>query len=191
MTDSLCDLFVSATQLLKQDHMVIKKVLAALKASLDTGEPPVEMVRDVVTFSQTFVDRCHHGKEEACLFPCLQAKGIPKEGGPIGVMLTEHEMGRSLVKQIDESVKSYKEGKGRKEEIRQLCSEYVNLLEQHIFKEDNILFQMGDRVMQDEDQEETIECYEKTESEKIGEETHRKMLELAEKIYQKADKQNT
>ena len=43
---------------------------------------PVDAITKMVAFSKTFVDACHHGKEESCLFPCLEKKGIPREGGP-------------------------------------------------------------------------------------------------------------
>jgi hemerythrin-like domain-containing protein len=32
-------------------------------------------------FFDEFVDKCHHAKEEQSLFPLIEIKGIPKEGG--------------------------------------------------------------------------------------------------------------
>ena len=68
----------SATALLKADHRIIEKVLGALEGAARVmesgGEVPTKLLEDALEFSQTFVDRCHHGKEEACLFPCLEKK---------------------------------------------------------------------------------------------------------------------
>lgn len=53
----------------------------------------IKDVDQIVGFPQTFADKCHHGKEERSLFPALVFAGIPKENGPIGVMLHEHTTG--------------------------------------------------------------------------------------------------
>ena len=54
---------------------------------VQTGAP--EHLDQLFEFFGVFVDRCHHGKEEALLFPALEAVGIGNNGGPIGVMLRE------------------------------------------------------------------------------------------------------
>ena len=61
-------------------------------------------------FLSIFVDKCHHGKEEEFLFPALEAKGVKREGGPIGVMLHEHEQGRGLVAMLRNAVADYTSG---------------------------------------------------------------------------------
>jgi hemerythrin-like domain-containing protein len=47
-------------------------------------------------FIKGFADGCHHKKEEGIFFPAMQAAGAPAEGGPVSVMLAEHEQGRRL-----------------------------------------------------------------------------------------------
>jgi len=49
-------------------------------------------------------DRFHHAKEEVFLFPSLESHGMPREGGPTGVMFVEHEIGRQLVREMEGSV---------------------------------------------------------------------------------------
>ena len=44
-----------------------------------------------------YADRQHHGKEEDLLFPELEEKGLPRNGGPVGMMLMEHRFGRSHI----------------------------------------------------------------------------------------------
>lgn len=166
--------------------MVIEKVLVELeeigRQMAHGGKVPVEALTDAMVFSQTFVDACHHGKEESCLFPCLEKRGIPRDG-PIGVMLREHEIGRGYVKRIQDEMNHDETADG--DALSRLIAEYVAHLRQHIFKEENILFRMGDQVMREEDLAETSECFERTEQEKIGSEKHEQMLKLAEGMAEK------
>ena len=49
---------------------------------------------------QGYVDRCHNQKEERHLFPRLEAKGMPRHGGPLGVMLQEHERAQEILSRL-------------------------------------------------------------------------------------------
>ena len=176
----------SISEALVKEHEVILKALDALEKEVsraeERGEINVEILRKLLEFSKVFIDRCHHGKEEKCLFPCLEKRGIPREGGPIGVMLQEHEMGRALVRRISEKLNEYQQRKTNIKEILTTCIEYIELLRQHIYKENNILFPMGDNIVTKEDIQETTRCYEEKENE-IGHETHHKMEKLAEELH--------
>ncbi len=176
---------MSATAGLMREHRVIEKVLRALDRKLteasETRTVPVAFLRTVVMFSRQFIDRCHHRKEEGCLFPCLENRGVPKEGGLIGVMLEEHEMGRTLVKQITETLDRYERGAAGVEDVLDPCRQYMELLQHHIFKEDEMLFPMGDGVMSSQDQQESLECYKREEND-VGHGEHDRLVDLAEEI---------
>ena len=176
----------SATAPLREDHRLIEKMLDALEGAArgmaSGGEVPTKLLEDALEFSQTFVDRCHHGKEEVCLFPCLEKKGIPNEGGPIGVMLREHQIGREMALRVRVAMQEAASRPEVKAELAQLCRDYVDHLRNHIFKEENILFNMGDDVMDRVDHESSVVCYERTEEERVGESQHRAMVALAEKL---------
>lgn len=91
-----------------------------------------------------------------------ESKGIPKEGGPIRIMLIEHEEGRNYIRNLDNALKNYfpeKLEKVKKEIITNALG-YVELLNQHIFKEDNILYPMGNNLFSPRKQEELIEQFE-------------------------------
>jgi hemerythrin-like domain-containing protein len=151
----------SPTEVLRADHQLILRVIETLGGIVDAmgqgGEAPLERIRKITRFSVNFVDRCHHAKEERCLFPCLEERGVPRESGPIGVMLAEHEEGRRLVREITEVIDSCSESDH--DLLAGLCDEYAGLLTQHIFKENNILFAMADEVMTPEDQRSVLEGY--------------------------------
>jgi hemerythrin-like domain-containing protein len=104
-------------------------------------------------FLRLFADACHHGKEEDLLFPVLEARGIPRDGGPIGVMLYEHQMARQLTKDMGDALACLRSGDpAAKGGFLQAARSYIDLLTNHIFKEDKILFNMGGRVMNADDQ---------------------------------------
>ncbi|MEM4374075.1 MAG: hemerythrin domain-containing protein [Nitrososphaerota archaeon] len=169
------------TQQLSREHEVIRKVLESLQEmdekSRRTRSIDTAFLKGVIDFSQHFIDACHHAKEERCLFTCLERRGIHRDGGPIGVILYEHELSRSLVRLIQDAVTRYERGEADVNEVLDRCIEYVELLRQHMYKEDNILFPMGDSVMVDEDQEEASRCSKQLESP-----THERLLKLAHSL---------
>ena len=172
-----------ATQELVEEHRVIERVLTALSRWLGdaerTGTIPAAFLRNLTAFSQGFVDRCHHAKEEGCLFPCLAHKGSPRESELIGVMLQEHEMGRRLVRQIALQLDRHEAGAASAADVLSPCRAYLELLQQHILKENHALFPMGEQIMVPADDEQTSRCYEDREGD-AGHEEHSRLLRLAE-----------
>ena len=81
---------------LRKDHDLIEKVLKSMWAAVtllkDGKTIPEYILVPVVDFTKNFTDVCHHGKEENSLFPQLEKKGMPRNAGPIAVMLMEHEI---------------------------------------------------------------------------------------------------
>jgi len=147
------------------EHRVIQRVVWVLKRLVDrsmtTGELDVETIEQCLTFFKLFTDACHHAKEEDVLFPVLEQRGIPCDGGPIGVMLAEHREGRRLVSEMWTQLQEYCDGnRAIITTFRQTATAYVQLLTQHIHKEDHKLFVMGDRVMTDSDQSDVAQRFE-------------------------------
>ncbi len=136
------------TGMLRDEHQLILKVLDILERLVeqgDRGEWDLEAFGDCVTFFRLFADACHHGKEEDLLFPELEARGMPKHEGPIAVMLFEHKQGRALVGQMAQALSVA--GDGEVEPLARLegaARAYLQLLRGHIHKEDNVLFNMAD-----------------------------------------------
>ncbi len=172
------------TEILKEEHVAIKSMLDVLERicdKLEAGEG-VEPghLEQVVEFIREFADKCHHGKEEDLLFPAMAEAGIPVEGGPIGVMLAEHETGRNYVKGMREGIEEYKEGRGASRFIENARG-YIELLRAHIDKEDNILYPMADGHVAREEQERLLEEFEKVE-ERMGKGTHERYLGILERL---------
>ena len=177
----------TATQILRNEHDAILGMLDATEEAarfLAAGEPLEPRILDgLLEFFQLFADRCHHGKEEELLFPKLAAKGMPSRMGPIGVMLMEHDEGRSLIRQMKEAASEYQQGRPEAgTRWAQAARAYVYLLREHILKENNILFVMAERMLTDQEQEELSAAFEKVEEEKMGPGTHQRLHALMEQL---------
>ena len=110
------------------------------------------------------------------LFPLLERRGIPRDGGPIGVMLPEHDHGRELIREMEAAATEFEkapEAAGRR--WAQAASEYSQLLREHILKENNILFHMAEQILTPDEQTSLGADFEKAEIEKMGTGTHERL----------------
>lgn len=145
------------TGVLRAEHQVILRVIQVLKFLVNRSESgggfEKESLGQCVEFFRLFADACHHAKEEGMLFPMLESRGIPREGGPIGVMLHEHELARGFTRDMGDALESVERGEGDGvNRFHGAARQYIELLTDHIHKEDQVLFNMGDQVMTAEDQ---------------------------------------
>jgi hemerythrin-like domain-containing protein len=151
---------------------------------LDRGESvSPETLTELLEFFRVFADRYHHGKEEDLLFPLLEKKGLPKFGGPTGVMRAEHEQGRALIKQMAEAAQAYQDRTaGSAARWAEAARSYAALLHTHIDKENNVLFKMADHLLSGAEQQELANAFDRAEEEKIGHGTHERLHALMEKL---------
>ncbi|HWP60231.1 MAG TPA: hemerythrin domain-containing protein [Candidatus Acidoferrales bacterium] len=176
--------FASATEALKHEHRVIEKVLGSLERLADPErEFSAEQWRKILEFIRGFADQCHHHKEEKLLFPALEEHGIPVEGGPIGVMLVEHEEGRGYVKgMVDALALAETDPQTAKKILVTNAESYLRLLREHIRKEDDILFHIADEILSPEEQERLAREFEEHEEQEIGVGVHDKYLRIAHEL---------
>ena len=178
---------MSATDDLRTDHRAIERMLAILEAAaqrLEQGERVrPEVFRQAVDFVRNFADRCHHAKEEENLFPRMEARGVPRDGGPIGVMLFEHDEGRAFVGAIAAAIDVYeRDGQAAARVIAENARGYVDLLRQHIMKEERVLFPTADRVLSPADQAELEQQFEQIETEVMGPGAHERYHQLLDDL---------
>jgi hemerythrin-like domain-containing protein len=178
---------MEATTILMDEHRVIERVLNSLEAGAQmlqeeyTARPGFFI--EATEFIKGFADGCHHQKEEGVLFIRMSEYGVPVQGGPIGVMLAEHEQGRVFTRNLREAAERLEAGdlSARDEVIRNSLG-YAALLRQHIYKEDNILFPMADKVIPFPQQAQVSDDFERVEHEETGEGVHEKYLALAQRL---------
>ncbi len=155
---------MTATTALRTEHETILSVIACLRVACDAARREddfdADTFRQGLDFIRNYADAWHHAKEEVHLFPALEAAGMPREGGPVGVMLHEHEIGRSHVGVMAENLEAAAEGDGpARATVVEHALAYADLLEAHIQKEDGILFNMADRILPPEEHERLEEAY--------------------------------
>jgi hemerythrin-like domain-containing protein len=177
-----------ATSILRDEHKAILKMLDTadeVAARLKKGVVVApEILSGLLEFFRTFADRCHHGKEEDCLFPLLAQRGLPRESGPIAVMLHEHGEGRELIKVMGETACQFAGGQNEAGlGWANAALVYAKLLRNHIAKENDVLFVMADRFLSESDQAEMVEAFEKIENDKLGAGTHERLHALMDKLY--------
>jgi len=166
-----------ATEVLRHEHEAILKMLDVSEKvadRLERGEAvKPEVLANLQEFLRLFADQCHHGKEEDLLFPLLQQKGVPRAGGPIGVMLHEHEEGRALIRQMSDAAQGMKSGlAGSGPRWAEAARGYAALLRSHIDKENNVLFMLAEQLLAPSEQEQLAADFEKLEVNKMGAGTH-------------------
>ncbi|MFB3786074.1 MAG: hemerythrin domain-containing protein [bacterium] len=183
------------TDILMQEHRVIEVVLdclegivgeAAAQGRLDKGA-----AGQAIDFFKMFADTCHHGKEEAHLFPMMEARGFHRENGPTGQMLLEHEEGRAHIQGMRAALDLAAEGdKPALQQFARHANAYVGLLREHIRKEDHCLFPMANQAMSEADQQDLASRFHHVESQEMGEGTHERYLAIAEALAAKYGVEN-
>jgi DUF438 domain-containing protein len=171
------------SELLMDDHQTTERVFEAIANALGTPEgPSARMVEAFLKYAVEYADACHNKKEEDHLFPMLEQRGIPRSGGPLAVMLQEHEQSRELLAELKPAAQGYAEGDtpGRRA-FAAAFELYSDLLRNHYWKENDILYPMGRRAMSEADAQQVVAGIEATEA-ALGPDTRARYYALAEEI---------
>ena len=177
---------------LKTEHEAVRGTLKIMNCIILEIERTSEVtnpkhLEQLFDFFSVFVDRCHHGKEEDLLFPALEAIGVSRQGGPIGVMLNEHQKGREHVIAMKKALVQYSDC--RTEAVDTLVKHarsYIELLSQHIDKENGVLFPIASQHLSSSKLIELQKGFDQIETERVGAGRHdafHRMLEGLEDVY--------
>jgi DUF438 domain-containing protein len=137
------------------EHEMIERAMAVLKSNLErideTVKAPLQMQR-AIDFLLEFGDKMHNTKEERFLFPLMGQKGLPVEGGPIGVMLMEHDAERKLLGRMIAELPNLVEATvAGRQKFAAEGFEYLKIRAEHIWKENDVLYAMGRKVISEEE----------------------------------------
>jgi DUF438 domain-containing protein len=170
-------------KLLMKDHETTERMLVAVANMWGTvAGPPAGVMRDVLEYLLDYADNCHNRKEENYLFPLLEKRGVLRHGGPLAVMLAEHEQSRELLKKFAELGNAFINGDASSlSDLRRAFDEYSTLIKNHYWKENDILYPMGSRVMSTDDDLRIINGIEELEA-SLGPDTRAKYYSLADRI---------
>jgi hemerythrin-like domain-containing protein len=183
---------MTALESLYHDHEIIIIALDSADKELiriqNGGIFSKKAMVKILDFFKNFADGYHNMKEELYLFEMLSQKGMAKDNGPIGAMLTDHNEGRNYLTLIAENLVDA--GKGSEVaiiRITQYLKAYTVMLRNHIFTEHNILFPMAGKKLNDSEKLELNNLFDKLLDQKLGKVDVEKYYELA---YDLVDKNN-
>ena len=178
------------TEMLSEEHQHILKVIDAMETecgSIESGKAvDSEFFRDAVDFIRNYADRFHHSKEEDILFKELCKDTVQLHCNPVEQMLYEHDLGRKFVKGIEEGLK-----KGSKTKVVENARGYSDLLREHIYKEDNVLYPMADMALGNEAQKSMIKKFKEAEEKKFSKGTKERYLDIANKLGRRNTRRKT
>ncbi|MBI5332258.1 MAG: hemerythrin domain-containing protein [Candidatus Aenigmarchaeota archaeon] len=97
---------------------------------------------NTIGFIREYADRFHHTKEEDILFKEFNKFSENAHCNPVEQMLYEHDLGRGFVKGMETALKNED-----KADLVKNALGYAQLLKEHIYKEDNILYPMTEEIL--------------------------------------------
>ena len=116
-------------------------VLDGIAASVETEEAVEEDVAKILDFLRWFADAHHQVKEETILFPALR-RASASQGRPVEHLLVEHEQERSAVEDLETDLRL-----SRRKEFVAEANQLSSKLRNHIYKEDRILFETANAIL--------------------------------------------
>lgn len=136
------------TDILKEEHQAVLAKLVSLEESIH-GLGQREKVAAALRSLASFFDKdfwVHFDKEERGLFPEFDSF-MPRGAGPLAVMIEEHEVLRRTNAVMQRAIAAYLADNDDSPQTRQTIlqngAHFIDFLRDHIYKEDNILFQMA------------------------------------------------
>ncbi len=160
----------TTTTILSAEHQHILKVISALLKECQTlqtgGDINKNFFEKAIDFVRGYADKFHHAKEEDILF--LEFNKCAAEGGthcnPVEQMLHEHTLGRDFIKKLEEGIVE-----DDKNKIIENAQGYAHLLQDHIYKEDNILYPMADEALKQEVKDAMLAKFKEVEQQRLSE----------------------
>jgi hemerythrin-like domain-containing protein len=146
------------------EHQLILKYIDLMGQYIKfSRENPEELIflekaEIFISFIRNFADTFHHAKEEDILFKYMEAPGVMTHCNPLSQMLLEHDQGRQYVQCMMAAI----EGNNR-DILIENAGFYGQLLKEHIYKEDNILYPMAENGIPEDTKSHILDEYKEAE----------------------------
>ncbi|MBD1399667.1 hemerythrin domain-containing protein [Pelovirga terrestris] len=170
------------TQVMVKEHQLILRMIALLEKNVALMEQGRfrnwQFFLDAVDFIRNYADRFHHAKEEDVLFVALINNGMPEKQSPIEAMHIEHDQGRAFVRNMADAAEKALAGEaGQIGIIAENANGYIDLLREHIDKEDTVLYPLAERILPDDVRAQMVDAYHRAEEQTLGlEEKYQRLL---------------
>lgn len=158
----------TALKILTNEHKNILKVINALLKECDSIQSGDKINKDffskAIGFIKGYADEFHHAKEEDILFVEMCKDGVQMHCNPTQQMLYEHDLGRKFIKGLEKGIEE-----NNKDKVVENARDYARLLQDHIFKEDNILYPMADQSLSEKTKNDMLKRFKLVEQRLIKE----------------------
>ncbi len=180
-------------EVLVAEHEMIERAMEVMKSELPKLAPGKSHSRQLsraIDFLLQFGDKLHNHKEEDHLFPLMEQRGIPSQGGPIAVMLMEHEAERTLLTSMLAQLPDL-----QRSDADQIAAfiregnEYLQVRANHIWKENDVLYPMGKRVLSEEDNDALLVAFAELDADHYGPEAAAHYAKMLDEVEQSAEAQ--
>ena len=165
------------TKILSDEHQNILRVIRTIKKEcqeIEAGKAvDKEYFNSAIDFIRNYADKFHHAKEEDILFKAMCSDSVEMHCNPTDQMLHEHDLGREYIKNLEMALNA-----DDKQKILDNARGYAYLLEDHISKEDNLLYPMAHEALPTEMQNSIKDEFAAVEEEKFSPELKEKYLRM-------------
>src|ERR1035437_328611 len=118
-------------------------------------------IEEIIDYLIILLDKSHHGKEEEVFYPELILSGIPKEKAPLSIINYEHILAKRYLNEISSCVVNCKIGNDFSGELlADSLINYVVLIQNHIKREEEIVFPLANEAFSIEKQNEISQKFE-------------------------------
>lgn len=146
-----------AIDYLIEEHEQISKFLDRLEEEcikvINEKTIDFDFFKASIEFIREYADGIHHKKEEDILFKyMIEELGLLGEKVIKNGMLVEHQLARSYVFKLGNSLNSYKKTKDDRDILQIIANSmaYVNLLREHIDKENSTVYTFAENRLKDD-----------------------------------------
>jgi hemerythrin-like domain-containing protein len=147
---------MNAVDIMMEEHKYILRMLKVVRKAcfkvLQGEDINYEDFNLIIDFIKNYADGHHHNKEEIMLFNrMVETLGALGEKTIKHGMLVEHDMGRLYVRELNEALEKVKNGdEEAKLDVIANAISYTHLLQRHIDKEDNVIYQFAKRELKND-----------------------------------------
>jgi len=179
---------MSPTEELMTEHKTIRLMLNVMSSISDNIKNKkvfyTNDVEQIVDFLSVYVNKCHRNKEETVFFPALLLSKHPFKN--IGLIINEHSIGKGYLDEILCCVVNCKLGSTFSgERIADCMANYVQLIDNHINKEENDFFPLANKALSEDAQIEILKQFSVINDEFMGLDIHDRYEELLKSMESK------
>ena len=137
---------------LKAEHQEIMQIVYLAHEEIENLKlklrPNQDTLKHIITYMRTFVENCHHHKEEAFLFPALEESKAPANECALALFKTDHQTSLRLVNELEQLRQAaLREESGSDEKLIEILSELKEIYTRHTLKEENQLFPLAEKYL--------------------------------------------